>query len=234
MVQSTTPVITTTSVSPAKNVAFVSQQEMINILLSRKGAFFLSFVAITDARPIKNNRVTKQPNPWKEIAKIAKVNGVLNFYYEEGVLRRLEKEGKNPSDFRRGGSYHQPIFTDDGRLTPFCIHKADAAKVTEWKNLVQNAKGNVSVIESEANDFTVDNWKANPDLRAYLRFQLRSTPECEYQADGKVVSYDDIKDVIEKPSSYDNQGLDDPLKFLTYGLDAIQSFNLDGNTYIKR
>ena len=230
------PTIVTTRINPAKNVAFIGEREMLALLFAKRGATMLSFVAQTDPKPLKKSRTDGTPTPWSSLIKVAKVNGVVNFHYDEGVIRRLAKEGKSDSDFRKGSSFHQPILTEDGKLTPFAIHKADAAAVVGWHTIVQKKDNSgPNVVDSTANDFTIDDLLKSPTARIYIRFQLKSAIDSEYMGDGKTLTYEDVKNYIPLPSSYDNQGLDDPLKFLCYGVETIQSLNLDGMTYlIKR
>ena len=187
--------IATTRINPAANVAYVSENEIIDILLAIKGAKILSFVAQTDPKPLKKSRETKQPTPWASLIKIARLNGMVNFHYDAGVLRRLEKEGKDPSSFRQGESWHEPL-TIDGKLTPFCTHKKTG--------------------------------------KLYIRFQHLSTVESKYIGDGNVMDFEQVKDYLPQASNYGNQGLSQPLIFLVYGMDTIQSVNLDGMTYLIR
>jgi hypothetical protein len=96
----------------------LSQEQLIGELCQLKGAAFISLVY--DAPPSK---MRKTGNPYAgNCRKISNVNGMVNFNYDEGVLRRLEKEGKSPDDFKQGTSWHTP-FLIDGRLTPICKHK---------------------------------------------------------------------------------------------------------------
>jgi len=95
----------------------IDQFEFVGLLLAQRGATILSFTARTDAR------LKKTGCPYKGVQKVAKVNALVNFHYDEGVLRRLAKEGRSADEFRQGSSWHTPILRGDGSLTPFCQHK---------------------------------------------------------------------------------------------------------------
>jgi len=95
----------------------ISLAQAAAILDTISGAKIISFVAETEAR------LKKRGNPFGPVVKRAKVNALVNFHYDPAVIRRLEKEGKDESVFRRGSSWHEPVVTADGKLTPFCRHK---------------------------------------------------------------------------------------------------------------
>lgn len=95
----------------------ITLEQAAEILKSLTGAKILSFVAETDAR------LRKKGNPFGKVVKRARVNALVNFWYDDAVIRRLEKEGKDESAFRKGESWHEPVFTADGKLTPFARHK---------------------------------------------------------------------------------------------------------------
>jgi archaeosine-15-forming tRNA-guanine transglycosylase len=85
---------------------------------NNNGATFVTFTAKTSPRMRKTN------NPFNGVQKISRINGMLNFHYDNAVLRRLEKEGKSAEDFTKGESWHMPVM-NDGKLTPLCVKKTD-------------------------------------------------------------------------------------------------------------
>jgi len=184
----TQPVIT---VDKSINATVISQKQLIDMLSETKGATIITIVAKTEPK------MKKTGNPYYDkVRKISRVNGIVNFHYDEGVKRRLEKEGKNISDFRQGESWHEPVIMND-KLTPFCRHK---------KN------GNM-----------------------YLRFMELKRIGTQYQdIAGNVIDENKIKPFLYERTSYENQGLDTPLKFLVYGLDSIMYIMIDGNTYLVK
>lgn len=165
----------------------ISKQELIDLLLEIRGATFVTFTARTQADAKKN--------PWGEIWKTATVNGLLNFYYEEGVRRRLEKEGKDPEIFKQGGSWHEPVILN-GYLTPLCRHKKEHD-------------------------------------RLYLRFMVVRRLGDPTYADpaGNPLDVADVAEFLRSKPAYQNQGLEDPLEFLVYGLDSIQTITIGGVNY---
>lgn len=169
----------------------ITHAELIQKLLDLKGANPITFTAKTDSRSkIKNN-------PWlRPIWKINRVNGLVNFHYDQGVLRRLDKEGKSPDDFRRGTSWHEPVILN-GRLTPLCTSKNPA------------------------------------NSNVYVRFMfVQRIGDPRYtDAKGCSLTYEQVKPFLPNPSSYENQGLDKPLIFLTYDIANLLSVTVGGESY---
>jgi len=172
----------------AEKAVTLSEADLIAKLSSLRGAKFITFVARTDCR------LKKTGNSFGRVWKVSRVNVCVNFLYNEGVLRRLEKEGKSPDDFHRGESWHCPIFSEDGKLTPLCQHKTTG--------------------------------------EFYVRCQLiAKVGESSYFTDDNVeVTEEEIAPYLPKKSTYANQGLDNPLIFLTYSLASIKEITCDGNT----
>lgn len=98
-------------------VESISEGQLVALLSELRGSKFIGLTVDTDARLLKTN------NPYGKVNKISRVSVCVNFHYDAGVLRRLEAEGKSPEDFKRGESWHEPVLTEDGKLTPFCSHK---------------------------------------------------------------------------------------------------------------
>ncbi len=106
-----------------------SLEEIQAKLVQTVGSTFISVVLCAQPKMRKFHRTEKDisgkklPNPYYgDLLKVNKHTGIVNFQYEEGVRRRLIKEGKDPDDFVRGESWHKPLIIE-GKLTPFCIHK---------------------------------------------------------------------------------------------------------------
>lgn len=130
----------------------ITREELIARLLGVRGATFATLRTVTDARANKTAAVepaepdpllparyaavellSRRPNPFPlPITKEATVNVLLNFHYDAAVVRRLTKEGKDESWFRRGEGWHRPVLTDDGKLTPLCMHKDNKDKLYVW------------------------------------------------------------------------------------------------------
>lgn len=98
------------------NPCALSEAEIVSVLAGCRGATILTFTARTDAR------LKKTGCPYAGVQKVATVNALVNFHYDAGVVRRLEKEGKPLDTFQKGTAWHLPILGDNGELTPFVQH----------------------------------------------------------------------------------------------------------------
>ena len=224
------------------------------MLLNLRGAAPISFIAHTDVNDWKSK--SKKKNPLVDrVRKHALVNGMVNFHYDEGVERRLAKElgakaeknnetltdaeltARVKASFRKGQSYHVPVMSDNDKLTPLCIHKDDAATIV---GLIEDNGG---TMKNKVHTFHVadlgrfvEQFGRAP--RLYIRFMFKhSNPiyvETETQTrinDATVAPYLKTK---EERNDYANQGLEEPLKFLTYSLDSIRQLTMDKTTYLIR
>lgn len=218
--------IATTPITAAINAAMMTEKEIVQLLLTLKGATPITFKAITNPKALKKNRETGEPNPYKVIEHHVKTNGMVNFHYDAGVIRRLEKEGKTEEDFQKGGSFHTVVLTDNGKLTPLSIHKEDAAEIVGWK-----FKGE-KLADSITNPFTVSDLEKGNGLRLYLRYMKLSSISSVYMADEVEMTWEGLKNYLPKPSTYDNQGLDEPLVFQVYSLGNITQMTVNNAHYI--
>lgn len=169
----------------------VTRSQLVEFLLSLRGATFATFAVETDAR------AKKRGNPFGPIRKRAEVNGQLNFHYDAAVLRRLEKEGKGADAFEQGESWHEAVKRPDGTLTPLARHKSKADAL-------------------------------------YVRFRYLAhvAGPAFFDVAGKPLDAEAVKPHLPAPSTYANQGTDDPVIFLTYGLDSIREVRTEGETLI--
>lgn len=94
-------------------------ESLLEKLIGIRGSRICTVKYKTDAKVKKN--------PYGKITKINTVQGLVNFYYNEGVKRRLLKEGKSEQDFRSGESWHEPVLVG-GRISPICRNKKDITK----------------------------------------------------------------------------------------------------------
>jgi len=152
-------------VKTAKPVKMISTDDMVKMLMTEVGANIISFTHCTtmskSGKMVKKSREDKSPNPyWGDCFKTQDANGMINFHYDKGVLRRLEKEGKSADDFKQGSSWHEPILRANGTLTPFCRHKKDPRKV--YIRFMLNASNNVRY--HTANGQTI----ATEDVKPYV------------------------------------------------------------------
>lgn len=101
--------------------------DLVEVLLAIRGAQPVTFTARTDAGVLAKGR-DKKPNPHpRPIWKTATVNGMVNFWYDRGVLRRLKAEGKALDAFQSGSSWHLPVVVD-GRITPLCTGRKTGSR----------------------------------------------------------------------------------------------------------
>lgn len=117
--------ITTPAVieSPAA-VRVITTTEMVALLMEQRGTTFIGFTFDNDMS--NTDKMRKGGNPFfGDCRKWQKVSGQVNFIYDDAVLRQLEKEGKSADDFKKGESWHEPIFRADGTMTPLARHKKD-------------------------------------------------------------------------------------------------------------
>lgn len=189
-------VSSSTEATPMLSVVHVTRDQLVARLAAIKGATVVTITARTDTKA-KAKDADKTPNPFpRPITKLSRVNGMVNFHYDAGVLRRLEKEGKSSDEFRPGSSWHEPV-TIDGSLTPLCVHKDDRSKV-------------------------------------YVRFMLvQRLGEPTYtDANGQTVDLVALAPFLPEKSSYANQGLDEPLVFLTYSIDNVVDLTVDKEKFV--
>lgn len=104
--------------------ATITRSDLVEKMKGRRGSFFVTIVAETDPRLLKTN------NPFTGVRKISRVNGVLNWVYENAVNNQRVRENQ-PVDAagevehftampRKWGSR---IRRDDGTVTPLVEHK---------------------------------------------------------------------------------------------------------------
>ncbi len=66
----------------------------------------------------------------------------------------------------------------------------------------------------------------------YIRFVLENAIESHYfDANGNEIDKDAIAPFLQT-STYANQGLDNPIIFLTYGMESVKALTIDGMTYL--
>lgn len=153
----------------------ITRSQLAQRLLDLKGSSFITFTALTDTDAKK----TGNPFPLP-ITKRSKVRGVVNFQYVEGVLRRLEKEGKPPDAYKKGDSWHRPVLSPDGKLTPLSCHKKDASRRyirfmyldTLGRPAFFDATGRERTLEEVAPFLKVRSEYKNQGLDAPLQFHL--------------------------------------------------------------
>lgn len=125
-----------------------SEHELIQLLLSVRGAQPITFTARTDAG-VRAKDKNKVPNPHaRPIWKIATVNAMVNFWYDRGVLRRLKAEGKSFDSFLRGSSWHLPVLVGN-RLTPLCKAKNEKIRDMYLRVMYRSTIGDPAFHDAE-------------------------------------------------------------------------------------
>lgn len=153
-------------VKTPKPIICISTDDFVKMLMTEKGANIIGFTHCTtmskSGKMVQKDRNDKSVrNPyWNDCFKTQDVNGMINFHYDKGVLRRLEKEGKSADDFKQGESWHQPIIRTDGSITPFCCKKSDPRQI--YLRFMLNASNNVRY--HTANGKTIETENVKPFL----------------------------------------------------------------------
>ena len=112
----------------------LSIQELIDLLDARRGAEFVTITARVDARLVKKDRETGEPNPYAGATKVSRVNGLINWCYANSVnnqRKREDVEGEFVPESRRWGQRRfvnaagEPVYDRSAsvRLSPFVDHK---------------------------------------------------------------------------------------------------------------
>ena len=194
---------------PKHHVVVVTTDWLRDYLYARTGSAFISFTAKYDmdakGKMLKGGRGNVPVNPFvgKGLVKLATTRGGVTFKYDEGVQRRLDKEGKDASDHKKGSSWSHAIVREDGTLTPLSVHAADINDDGSFKTLA----------------------------RTYLRFRQDSSESHYELPDGSIVEKSELQPWLSKPNNYKSQGLDNPLQFQTISFDSLVSLTIDGVTY---
>ena len=161
-VKTRTEKTTDVTVKVAPSIKMISTDDLVKMLMLEKGANIISFTHCTtmskNGKMVQKDRETKNPNPyWGDCFKTQDANGMINFHYDAGVLRRLEKEGKTADSFKQGESWHQPILRTDGTLTPFCFKKSDPRQI--YLRFMLNASNNVEYHTADGKKIETENVK---------------------------------------------------------------------------
>jgi len=150
-------------VKTPKPVICISTDDFVKMLMLEKGANIISFTHCTtmskNGKMVQKDRKDKtKKNPyWGDCFKTQDANDMINFHYDAGVLRRLEKEGKTADSFKQGESWHQPILRTDGTLTPFCCKKSDPRQI--YLRFMLNASNNVEYHTADGKKIDTENVK---------------------------------------------------------------------------
>lgn len=100
----------------------ITRRKLISKLMKVRGAMPVQFTSDIEAR------LNKRGNPYFGTRKVSEVNAIVGFHYDKAVLKRLEKEGKEPDAWKRGNGWSE-ILQIDGKITPFRVDKKTGKKL---------------------------------------------------------------------------------------------------------
>lgn len=102
----------------------ITTQDLHAMLDNKRGAFFVTIVASTDAR------LKKTGNPFKGVRKVARVNGLLNWIYANSVNNQRVRENTPTNDegeviqfIAEPRKWGERVRRADGTISPFVQHK---------------------------------------------------------------------------------------------------------------
>ena len=185
----------------------ITVKQLTEKLDATRGARFVTIVSRTEPAMVKKHRETGEPNPYYGATKISRVNGCINWCYENSVNNQRQREG-NAEHFhpeaRRWGQRRfynaegQPVYdrTASVRLSPFVDHKG-------W---------------------------------VYLELKVQNCIEHRYEAtDGTVLTDEQVAPYLPLKGE-SRQGVDKEVILRDYTMDKdgkcnIMSITMDGETY---
>lgn len=100
----------------------IDARELVQVLCRTKGSTFATIEYQTEVELKDRSQKGKRRLPKVEALKINTVQVQTTFDYVKGVERRLDAEGKDHSEFKRGTSWHHAVVDQDGKFTPFAQH----------------------------------------------------------------------------------------------------------------
>ncbi len=81
----------------AKDFEIITLKALQGMLQSSKGTKIVTLVTITDPDLKKETGPEHSPNPYLPCVKVSRVNGIVNWSYENSVNLQLLREGKEPN-----------------------------------------------------------------------------------------------------------------------------------------
>lgn len=97
----------------------MNREKLIDRLLEKRGAFFVSFIAETAPDMRKRN------NPYRDAIKRVHVAGMLNWIYANSVNNQRVREGNHRFFTPKPRQWGRRLRRDDGTYTPFVVHEKD-------------------------------------------------------------------------------------------------------------
>lgn len=198
-----------------------SHKMLCKVIAECKGARAASIIAHT-----KQDLTGGKSNPfYGRVTKIAHVNGMINWLYENAVNRQRGRE-EQPTD-------------DDGEIVPFTAEPRPWGKrlhlnVGQRPRLlafVHHIKGTKRDGESHK-ILTPAEFEALPVTELYLELKPQTSISYQYLLDGQPIDKAEIEDFLpDRSNEGKNQGIDKIQRVRDYQLINIQELALNGKIY---
>lgn len=196
----------------------------------RPGALPVTFTARTKVKLLQRHRETKEPCPFGEVWKVARVNAMLQCNYGSAMERR---SGEAPYEY--GETWHEPVRDTKGKLTP-CSRdpKTDRYYLRVQDPVALEARYGKR-IGRRVVPISLD------DLRPYLsegrkygqgelvRFERTVYRIDEVCPEGELIlANNDVHGIVIQ-----SHLVDPVVGFKVYGLEGVESITIDGRTWSK-
>lgn len=185
----------------------INRTELLNLLFSVKGAKIVTITTKTTPRLIGGKSC-----PYNGVEKIAVVNGVINYSYENAVNNQRTREGKEQDFQSQARAWGKQLFTDNTnsrtqkRLIPFVIKK--------WNNDV----------------ISQDEFASIPQNEIYLNIKVERSLDYKYMLNGVEVDKSEVNGYLPRPTS-NTQDLDKEVMPRNYLITNITDITIDGVSY---
>lgn len=185
----------------------LKHSELRDLLLAERGASFVTLN--TDVEPdfykSKNGEKKDFNNPFANVRKISRINGTINWIYENSVNNQRVRE--------------ETPLTDEGSVEYF------EAKPRQWGSRIRREDDTITPL--------VKHIKKNEDFaRYYLELKVGKSFEHKYvRPDGTAVSDAEIADWIKPKSVNSRQGVENEIICRDYELCNITQITLRGEVY---
>lgn len=176
----------------------LTHDQFVEIMLGRRGAFFATIDTITEPK------MRKTDNPYLGVMKHSRVNGQLNWIYENAVNNQRYREAQ-PID-ENGEIEH---FTPEARRWGVRIQREDN---TYTPLVVHEKKG---------------------ETFFYLEMKVLRSIASKYMLDGKEIDKELIRPFLYEASE-GRQEVENPVILRDYSVSSIQSVTMDGSLYLLK
>ncbi len=203
----------------------ITRNELRTLLLNQTSAAMVAIIGVVppdlkakDAQGVRNPYMAgRKLADGFTIGKVNKVGGRIGTDYDREVTSQLTKE----IEAQRATNGLDPL--SPAELEAEIDRRFRAG--TSWHRPIFGANGKPTVLSV--------NKKTDDDGPAYLRYIVSSEGSPEYlrYEDGGTEPAENITPFRSAPSTYSNQGADDPRIFRTYALENIVEIKIGGERY---